>query len=287
MSTLPTLKVVVGPTASGKSSYAIEWAKRIGGEIVNADSRQLYRDVSIGVAKPVFERVENGIGYVEDVLHHLFFALSPDQRSSVVDYQCRSFEVIDGILARGKTPILVGGTGYYVQAIVDNMRYENVDIANDVDLVSRMSLFDMLAELHERDALAFERVDRANYRRVANALVRARRGLDDVRSDSSRYEVEMVGLRVSLQQLEQRIIVRVDDMLLHGLVDEVRGLLERYGSDVPIFNSIGYKEVLSMLNGEITHEEMRELIIVHTRQYARRQMQWFKRDERIRWVEMT
>lgn len=286
LSDLSHLLVVVGPTASGKSSFALELAKKYGGEIVNADSRQMYKGVSIGVAKPDFDDVVGDVGFVDGISHHLYFMLDPLERGSVVRFQKTAFVVIDEILRRGKVPILVGGTGYYVQAVVDNMQYPDVELNDEREALQNVSLDEMVKELREYDAFICEKIDCKNPRRVMNALLRKRKSAPDVEKGGMLYDVLMYGMEVDRETLKKRIAVRVDAMLEAGLGAEVQRILDMYGADAPVLDSIGYKEVVAYIQGNIDALEMREQIIIHTQQYARRQMQWLKRDKRIEWVKL-
>ena len=280
------LIVIIGQTASGKSSCALEIAKKNNGSIVNADSRQLYRELQIGTAKPVFDRVEDGIGYIDDVAHYLYEELSPDERGSVSDYQTRAFAVIDQIHAQGMIPILVGGTGYYVQAVVDNMQYGDVVVDEGLrsDL-NELSLDLLQKKLLELDMDVYKKTQFENKRKVIRAIERVMFGQADVVAGSVKYDVLQIGLDVERDVLVERIHGRVDDMIASGLIDEVRGLIDMYGADIPALDSIGYKEVVRFLDGEIDERSLAEDIQIHTRQYAKRQKTWFARDSRICWFE--
>ena len=280
------LIVIVGTTASGKSGCALEIAKKFNGVIVNVDSRQMYRELQIGTAKPVFDRVENGVGYVDDVAHYLYEELSPNVRGSVSEYQRRAFEVIDEIHAQGKVPILVGGTGYYVQAVVDNMQYSNVEIDESVrNELGEMSLEDLCEKLKKLDVGVYERTQLENKRKVIRAIERVIFGQDDVVAGEKLYEILQIGLKVDRDVLIDRINRRVVEMIDDGLVGEITGLIDRHGEQIPALDSIGYKEVVSLLRGEIDEKQVVEDIQIHTRQYAKRQKTWFSRDDRIEWIK--
>ncbi len=279
------LIVIVGQTASGKSSCAFEIAKKINGVVVNADSRQMYRELQIGTAKPVFDRVENGVGFIDDVAHYLYEELSPEERGSVTVFKRRAISVIDEIHAQNKVPILVGGTGYYVQSVVDNMQYSDVVIDEGVrDELNEMSLEDLCEKLKKLDGGVYERTHIENKRKVIRAIERVMSGQSDVVAGEKLYEVLQIGLHVDRDVLIDRINRRVVEMIDGGLVDEIRSLIERYGDEIPALDSIGYKEVVRFLSGEIDEEKCIEEIQIHTRQYAKRQKTWFSRDDRIVWM---
>lgn len=280
------LIVIIGTTASGKSSCALDIAKKINGVIVNADSRQMYRTLQIGTAKPVFDRVEDGVGYVDDVAHYLYEELDPNERGSVAVYKDRACDVIDQIHALGKIPILVGGTGFYVQAVVDNMQYGHVEIDETLrsDL-NALSLNDLQHRLCEMNKDVYENTQIKNKRKLIRAIERLSSGQVDVVAGPVVYDVLQIGMRVDRDVLFERIEQRARQMVADGLVGEVRQLVERCGENIPALESIGYQEGLAFLRGEIDEQEMIEQIAIHTRQYAKRQKTWFSRDDRIVWVD--
>ncbi len=280
------LIVIVGSTASGKSSCALSIAKKYSGVIVNADSRQVYRELSIGTAKPVFGRVADGVGYVDEIPHVMFDIFSPDEKISVSVFQRHALRAINKVYEQGKVPVLVGGTGYYVQSVVDNMQYADVEIDEDFRReLNAMSLNELHNQLRQVDPDAYASIQISNKRRVIRALERVQLGQADVVSGPKLFDVLQLGMSVERDVLIDRIDTRVDSMMGEGLVDEVRDIVDRFGYDALALDSIGYKEVVSFLKNDIDQKEMIELIKIHTRQYARRQKTWFSRDDRIVWIE--
>ncbi len=285
---LPRLVAIVGPTASGKSAVALELAQRLGGEIVNADSRQVYRGMDIGTAKPT--PAERRL-----VPPHLFDVADPRDDYSIALYSAQARAAFADIWARGSFPWLVGGTGQYVWALLENWQVPAVP--PDVSL--RASLAAFAAEqghdaLHERlraiDPAAGERIDARNVRRVVRALeVYEHTGVpisEWQKKGAPGFEFLLFGIDVARPVLDARISSRVDEMFASGFVDEVRALLATgVPADAPAMSSIGYAEVVRHLAGEISLDEAAELTKRATRRLARRQWQWFRRDDsRITWV---
>lgn len=281
------LIIICGATATGKSNLALDLAQSIGGEIINADSMQLYRGMDIGTAKLTIEE-RRGIP------HHLLDILDVTQTASVADYQVRARTAVDEIRARGKAAIIVGGTGLYIKSIIDEMNFPETDpeirsrLESEAELLGTAALYSRLQDLDPEAATAIEP---ANTRRIIRAL-------EVIESTGEPYSANLpsdtsllypdahhFGLAMERSALAPRIDRRVDLMWERGLVDEVetlvaQGLLEGATAQ----RAIGYAQVISMRSGEINDEQARESTKVATRQYVRRQETWFKRDSRIQWI---
>jgi tRNA dimethylallyltransferase len=279
----PVVLALVGPTAAGKSAVALAVAPRLRAEIVSVDSMQVYRGMDVGTAKPTPEERRR-------VPHHLIDVVDPARPFSVAAYQRAARAAIEGIHLRGRTPLLVGGSGLYYRAVVDDLRFPPTDPAVRRALEGQDPAA-LAARLRERDPEAAARIDPANVRRVIRALevieLTGRRA-SELRAAwdryESRYDLVAAGLLVSPAVLRARIQARVDRMLASGLVEEVRGLLGRGLRDaLTAARAIGYAEVVASLDGALTLEEARRRIVRSTRRYARRQMTWFRADPRIRW----
>lgn len=281
--TLAPLVVVTGPTASGKSTLALRIAKEFGGEVINADSRQVYRGMDVGTAKvPPAEQ--------ENVSHHLFDIVDPDHPFTLQEYQQRAIEIIREVGARGNLPLLVGGTGLYIQAVVDNYRIPSV--APHAALRAQLEKKDaatLFAELVKIDPEAARTIDRANTRRLIRAIeVALLSSLS--RSQASQkgeplFSVLMLGAEVPRRTLYQRIDERVHQMIEAGLVEEVERLRAKgYDSALSSLSGIGYKELIEYLDGRGTLQEAVRKIQSHTRQFARRQLTWFRKEKRIIWI---
>ena len=282
------LLVIVGPTATGKSSLAIALALRLRGEIVSADSRQLYRGMDIGTAKPTSE--ERRL-----VPHHLLDSLAPDTPYTLTQYQADAQAAIAAIHARGHLPVLVGGTGLYVRAVVDNLAIPEAppqwELRRELEAQAAR---EGAAALHKRlaalDPASAARIDPANVRRVIRALEvclvtgQPFSALQGARP--SPYRPLLLGLTCERARLYARADRRVDAMLAAGLVDEVRALVARgYDWRLPAMTSLGYGEIGAYLRGETSLEEAIKQLKYHTHSYIRRQYSWFRPDTRIHWLE--
>lgn len=276
---------IVGATASGKTRLAIDLAKTLGGEIIGADSRQVYRHMDIGTAKPsVHERRE--------APHHLIDVVDPDEPFSLGQWLDLATAAMSGIWSRDNLPVVCGGTGQYVWALVEGWRVPRVE--PDPRLRAELGASDpeeLLAELRAVDPEAEAFIDPRNVRRVIRALEVYRSTGQPFSfwrtKEPPPFEALVIGLARSRDELYRRIDSRVDAMFQAGLVEEVRGLLDRgYGRELPSMSGIGYREVCEHLAGEITLADAVERTKTGTHRLARHQNAWFKRsDVRIRWVE--
>lgn len=284
------LLVIVGPTAVGKTSLSLRLARQFDGEVISADSRQIYRGMDIGTAKATpAERAQ--------VPHHLIDVVEPDGELTLAHYQRMASAAIAGVAARGRLPMLVGGTGLYVRAVTEGWTVPEVP----PDPTLRARLESEAAErgaeaLHARlaqvDPLAAQRIDARNVRRVIRALeVHAALGQPisalqhKVAPD---YALLRVGLTMPREALYARIDARVERMLADGLVDEVRALVARgHGYDLPAMSALGYQQIGQYLRGEIRMEEAVALIKRHTRRFVRQQYNWFRlSDASIYWHDV-
>ncbi|GAA1428850.1 tRNA (adenosine(37)-N6)-dimethylallyltransferase MiaA [Streptomyces thermospinosisporus] len=281
----PRVIAVVGPTAAGKSDLGVFLAQQLGGEVVNADSMQLYRGMDIGTAKLTPE--ERG-----GVPHHLLDVWDVTVTASVAEYQRMARERIDALLAAGRWPILVGGSGLYVRGAVDNLEFPGTDPEVRARLEEELTLRGSGA-LHARLAAADPQAARAilpsNGRRIVRALevieITGQPFTANLPSHDSVYDTVQIGVDVSRAELDERIARRVDRMWEAGLVDEVRELEAqglRQGRTAS--RALGYQQVLSALAGECTLEEARAETIRATKRFARRQDSWFRRDPRVHWL---
>lgn len=282
------LLVIVGPTASGKTSLALALALRLHGEIVSADSRQLYQGMDIGTAKPTPEERAR-------VPHHLLDRIAPDEAYTLTNYQADAQAAIVAIYARGHLPLLVGGTGLYIRAVVDNLAIPEVPPQWEVRrALEAQAAREGAAALHARlaalDPASAARIDPANVRRVIRALEvclvtgQPFSALQGVRP--SPYYPLLLGLTCARDRLYARADRRVDAMLAEGLVDEVRALVAcGYDWRLPAMTSLGYGEIGAYLRGETSLEEAITRLKFNTHSYVRRQQNWFRPDTRIHWLE--
>lgn len=276
----PPLIVILGPTASGKSSLALKLAQEFDGYTISADSRQVYRGMDIGTAKPTPDEQRR-------VRHFMIDVIDPDQPFTVSDFQHMVFDVLK---RETGLPFLVGGTGLYISSIV-----ENWDIPKGgMDQKERMkrekeSITFFVKRLQEVDPQSASIIDLKNKRRVIRALEVAEQAgesfLDQKKKRSLPYRVLQIGFSVPREELIKRINGRVENMMEHGLLDETMALATKYGWDVPAMSGLGYRQLGQYLRGEMKLGEAVERIKIETRQYAKRQMTWFKRDPSIQWVQ--
>lgn len=284
------LVVILGPTAVGKTEAAIQLAERLDGEIVSADSRLFYRGMDIGTAKPTPKQLSR-------VPHHMIDVADPDQVWSLTLFQRAAYDAIRGIHNRGRLPFLVGGTGQYIRAITE--AWQIPEIKPDPQL--RNALENWSSEigtdgLHSRlttlDPEAADKIDYRNLRRTIRALeviLRSGRLFSEQRQHSqSPYRIIQIGLSMPRIELYARIDARIEEMLAAGLVEEIHTLLDLgYAPDLPTFSAIGYREIIDHLLGKITLEQAITIIKRRTRQFVRRQANWFKRDDPdIHWYEV-
>lgn len=278
--------VIVGPTASGKSDLAVKIAKQFNGEIVSADSRQIYRGMDIGTAKP-------GKKEMAAVRHHLINIRNPDRDYSVSQFKKDAIEATNQIIKSGRLPILVGGTGLYIDAVVKNLEFpkvkENKKLRARLEKeIRERGLDHVFRKLVDLDPEAAYIVDPKNPRRIVRALEVA---LTSGKSFSAQrktgklfYNALEIGINPPLELLKRRIAKRIKQMIKNGLIEEVEGLVKRYGPHCKTFDTISYREIIDYLKGEINLVEAIEKINKNTWHYAKRQMTWFKRNKKIRWI---
>lgn len=288
---LPKIIVILGPTASGKTDLGLSLAKKLNGEIVSADSRQVYKKMDIGTAKPVGEWVKKEY-IVDGVSHHLMDIVGPGKDFSLADYKALATKSIENILSRNKLPIVVGGTGLYIQALVDNLDIPK--IAPDRSLREKLEkkkpteLVEMLAKIDPDTAQV---IDLKNPRRVLRALevvMQSGESFFKQRTKSKPlYQVLQIGIDLPREELYSRINFRVDRQIGEGLVEETKGLAKKYKWSLPSMSGIGYRQIGLYLRGEATLNVAIDILKRDTRRYAKRQMTWFKRDKKIVWIKNT
>ena len=280
--------IIVGPTASGKTSLGVLLAQKFGGEIISADSMQIYKGMDIGTAK-VTDAETCGVP------HYLVNIVQPTEPFNVSNWKALAEEKIDELAGRRKVPIIVGGTGLYVNALINNFSFGQVE----TDPASRRKYEEYLAAygvdalyqlLVERDAVLAKTVDKNRTKVVIRYLEIIDAGGDPKVTESEHnYDYLLIGLDCNRQELYENINTRVDEMMSLGLVEEVKTLIGRYGKDKLIQGglAIGYKEIISYLNGEITEERAVELIKQHSRNYAKRQITYLKKLPNVIWVDRS
>ncbi len=290
MKSKPKVIVICGPTASGKTGLSVKLAQAMNGEIISCDSMQIYKDMTIGTAKVTEEEMQG-------IQHYLIDFVSPEERYSVADFQKDSEKAISKILAKGKTPIVVGGTGLYVDTLVYHIQYPEVE----TDLAYRQQLEKMIEEqgletlyqkAKEIDLQATEKISNNDQKRIMRILEiyhqtgKTKTQLEiESRREEPPYEYLMYAIDMDREKLYDRINQRVDIMIEQGLIEEVQELLKKYKSFPTAMQGLGYKEVVPYLQGDITKEAMIENLKQETRRYAKRQLTWFRKNKEIKWLD--
>lgn len=291
---LPKLVVLLGPTASGKTSWSLQLARQFGGEVVSADSRQIYRDMSIGTAKAPGEWVRHGLRRVyevEGVPHHLIDFLNPGKRFSVAEFRDRALKHIKTIYKKEKTPFVVGGTGLYISAVVDNLHIPRIPPNPKLrESLGEKSTEELIHLLRQMDPAAADMIDTKNKRRLVRALEVCIFSGEPFSKQQKKgdplFDVLQIGIDVPREELDRRIDVRIDEMIEQGLVDEVSLLVKRrYGWNLSSMNGIGYRQLRPFIEGTGTLEDAVAQLKKDTKKYARRQLTWFRRDPRIVWCK--
>lgn len=286
----PKVVVIVGPTASGKTSLSIELAKKIDGEIISSDSMQIYKDMDIGTAK-VTEEEKEGIE------HYLVDFVLPSERYTVSDFKKDAENAIEEILSKGKTPIIVGGTGLYVNSLIYGIEYQEMDFDEEYrnSLMEKAETPDGLKELYEEakkiDEKAMESISPNDKKRIIRILeIYKATGKNKTeqeilsRANGVKYDYQVYAIDMERNKLYDRINRRVDLMFEQGLIEEVKKLLEKYTEFPTAMQGIGYKEVAEYLRGDLTKDEMVEKLKQETRHYAKRQLTWFRKNKEIIWL---
>ena len=276
----PKVIAIVGPTASGKTKMAVDLAKKIDGEIVSADSRLVYKGFNIAAAKPNEEEKQG-------IPHYLIDIVEPEYDYSAGDYYDDAKEAIENILSKGKTPIIAGGTGLYFRVLLENYDLPRVEanpkLREDLD---KRTKEDLLEEIKKTDSAAYEKLVNSNKRRIVRAL-EVMKILNKPFSEvctlkEPEYEVEWkIPQMQSREWLYDRINRRVDLMVEQGIVDETKLLLKKHGRIKNIVDTIGYKEIIAYLDGIMSFEEAIEKLKQHTRNYAKRQLTWFRKNPEL------
>ena len=278
----PKVIAVVGATASGKTSYSIELAKQINGEIISADSRLVYRGFNIACAKPT-KQEQCGIS------HYMIDIVSPEVDYTAGLYAREARKLIYDITNRGKVPIVVGGTGLYFRLLLEN--YEPPKVKPDYELRDKLKtlttedLYETLLTLDADGASTIEQNDRKKLIRAIEIVKIGGKPLSQIRgiSEQSEFDVEWIGLNFPREDLYDRINKRVDIMMEQGMLDETKALLDKYGRIPNLVATIGYREIIRYLDGISSLNEALELLKQNSRKYAKRQLTWFRKNQNIRW----
>lgn len=285
----PKVIVICGPTASGKTALSIELAKKIDGEIVSADSMQIYKDMDIGSAKPTQEEMEG-------IKHYLLDFVSPEERYSVADYKKDATTAVNEIIEKGKTPIIVGGTGLYIDSLIYNIDYPEIEFDEEYrkSLEKRAEeegLQNLYEEAKEIDSKAMENISPNDQKRILRVLelyhqtgkTKTEQEIES-RKNAIPYDYHVFALNMDREKLYDRINKRVDIMIEQGLIEEVEGIIKKYRTYPTAMQALGYKEIKEYIIGNITKEQAIETVKQETRRYAKRQLTWFRKNKQTIWL---
>lgn len=275
----PKVIAVVGPTASGKTSYAVSLAHKVNGEVVSADSRLVYKGFDIGTAKPSLEEREG-------IPHHMIDIVEPE-----IDYSAGLFaeeakKAVDDILSRGKTPVVAGGTGLYFRLLLEN--YDVPKVPPDYELREKLTAYTydelrkMLEKFDPQRAAEIELNDKKKVIRAIEMAEHLEKPLSEYRKELE-FDVEWIGLNFPREELYERINVRVDMMVKAGLVEETENLLQKHGRIKNLTCTIGYQEMIAYLDNQMTLDEAKGKLKQNSRNYAKRQLTWFRKNPLIKW----
>ena len=273
------LLIILGPTASGKSDLAIKIAKLFNGEIISADSRQIYKEMNIGTAKPSKDKIQ----------YHLLDIMKPDKRFSAAQYKKLACKAIKDIQNRNKLPILCGGTGLYISSIIENWQFPKVPpqkkLRKELEKKSAEQLFKIYQKLDTKGAKS---IDEKNKRRLIRAIEVCKTNnkpfWQQRKSIKSSFDTLLIGIKLPKKELKERIAKRIKKMIKMGLETEVKSLWEKYGW-IPFLQTIGYQEWKEYFDNKINKKEVKNLIELHTIQYSKRQMTWFKKMKNVIWID--
>lgn len=286
----PIVYVIGGPTASGKSKLAVELAKKVNGEIISADSMQIYKEMNIGTAKVNKEEMQG-------VQHYLVDFVSPDERYSVSNFKKDAERAIEEILAKGKTPIVVGGTGLYIDSLIYGIEFQDEEVDLEYreklnKIADEKGLESLYKKAQEIDPEAMKKISINDRKRIIRVLeiyhktgkTKTEQELQS-RKNEVKYEYKVFAITMDREKLYERIEKRVDFMIEQGLIEEVKQILEKYHTFPTAMQGLGYKEVVEYLEGSCTKEEMIEKIKKETRHYAKRQLTWFRKNKETIWLD--
>ena len=288
--TKPKVIVICGPTASGKTALSIELAKKINGEIVSCDSMQIYKDMDIGTAKPTIEEMQG-------IKHYMLDFVSPDERYSVADYKKQAKQAIREIIEKGKVPIVVGGTGLYVDSLIYEIEYQDIEFDEKYrkqleERSEKEGLEVLYNEAKKIDPEAITKISQNDKKRILRILEiynATGKNKTEQEKESRKNEVEfdykVYAISWDREKLYDRINQRVDIMIAQGLIEEVQKIYSKYNKFPTAMQGLGYKEVLEYLEGKCNKQEMIDKIKQETRRYAKRQLTWFRKNKQTIWLD--
>ncbi len=285
----PKVIVICGPTASGKTALSIQLAQKINGEIISSDSMQIYKNMNIGTAKPDKQEMQG-------IKHYLLDFVEPNQRYSVADYKKDAENAIEDILQKGKVPIIVGGTGLYVDSLIYGIEYPNIEFDENYrkkleKRAEKEGLEKLYEEARKIDPQAMEKISRNDQKRILRVLeiynatgkTKTEQEIES-RKNEVKYDYRVFAINMDREKLYDRINKRVDIMIQKGLIEEVENLLKKYNEFPTAMQGLGYKEVVEYIQGKVLKEDMIENIKRESRRYAKRQITWFKKNKQTIWI---
>ena len=286
----PEVYVIGGPTASGKSKLAVELAKKINGDIISADSMQIYKEMNIGTAKITKEEMQG-------IKHYLIDIVSPNERYSVSNFKNDAELAIEEILKKGKTPIIVGGTGLYIDSLIYGIEFQDEEIDTEYrEKLNKIAENEGLEKLYNKakeiDPEAMKKISINDKKRIIRVLeiyhktgkTKTKQEIES-RKKELKYNFKVFAIDMDREKLYSRIEKRVDMMVDEGLIGEVKGILEKYNQFPTAMQGLGYKETVEYLQNKISKEEMIEKIKKETRHYAKRQLTWFRKNKTTIWLD--
>lgn len=288
----PKVVVICGPTASGKTALSIELAKQIDGQIVSADSMQIYKEMNIGSAKPTKEEMQG-------IKHYMLDFVLPSQRYSVAEYKKDASNAICEIINNGKTPIIVGGTGLYIDSLIYNIEYQEIEFDEEYrkkleEEVQEKGLESLYERAKQIDPEAIKNISPNDKKRILRILeiykatnkTKTEQEIES-RKNEVQYDYQVYALDMPRKDLYERIDKRVDIMINQGLIEEVKQILEKYKEQPTALQALGYKEIKEYLEGILTKQEAIDKVKQETRRYAKRQLTWFRKNKQTIWIEGT
>ncbi len=288
----PKVIVICGPTASGKTALSIELSKKINGEIISADSMQIYKNMDIGTAKPTQQEMQG-------IKHYLLDFIEPDQTYSVAKFKIDAINAIEEILQKQKIPIIVGGTGLYIDTLIYGIEYQNIEIDKTYrteleKIIQEKGIEFLYNKAKEIDEIAMKKISPNDKKRIMRVLeIYKATGKNktqqekESRRNKPKYDYKVFALNMDRQLLYNRINQRVDLMIENGLIEEVKKLKQMYNEFPTAMQGLGYKEVNEYLENKLAKEEMIEKIKMQTRRYAKRQLTWFRKNKETIWLDAT
>lgn len=286
----PKVIVICGPTASGKTALSIQLAKEINGEIISADSMQIYKYMDIGSAKVTKEEMQG-------IKHYMLDVVEPNKRYSVAEYKLEAEKCIEEILSKNKTPIVIGGTGLYIDALIYGIEFSDIKIDEEYrkyldNLCEKEGLEKLYNMAVEIDPQAMKIISNNDKKRIMRVLeiyhetgkTKTEQEIES-RKNEVKYDYKVFAINWDREKLYERINKRVDIMIEQGLIEEVKDLLSKYENMPTAIQGLGYKKVKEYLDGDLTKEEMIEKLKMETRRYAKRQFTWFKKNKDTIWID--